>query len=235
LFPILWMLTEGRELWFCSDSYIPAIPTSPHLYLCVCVHKNSLLLVTGCLLGLFGEFLSMVTEVNSQSHFCLASCTFKVSNPPDVLLRRSLISTCVAVYRTCTGWRSRASIALSVYHFPVSGSTCLFNTHCKVEAIFFAMVSLPCVQMLPVSGVKVSVIDYIISTLPDLSNLKCSFLLHFSLSLLTHQMLIKSCQCGALITITLVRVTFIRKSNRCLIPTVQLLFAMPLEPPPHPP
>ena len=53
----------------------------------------------------------------------------------------------------------------------------------------------------------------IISTFLNLSKLLCSFLLNFSTSTLTHDLLIKSYLCGALIRITLVWFAFVTNSN----------------------
>jgi len=49
------------------------------------VHKKSFFLVTGSLLGLSVIFCSLCPRY-FHNHTCSASCTFKVSNTPDVLL-----------------------------------------------------------------------------------------------------------------------------------------------------
>ena len=71
-----------------------------------------------------------------------------------------------------------------------------------------------------------------ISTFLNLSNLLHSFLLNFSTSILTYELLIKSYLCSALIRIILVWFAFITNSDGGFIPTVEELFlTMSLKPP----
>ena len=84
-----------------------------------------------------------MSKIFSQSHFCLAICTFKVSDTPDVLMHSLFPSSGLLSIFPCTGWWPWLSVSSSVYHLPLIGSTFLFNKHSVVEAIFFAMLYLP--------------------------------------------------------------------------------------------
>ena len=104
--------------------------------------------------------------------------------------------------------------------------------HPTVEAVFFSMLSLPSeFRCCPCFVYRfLSLKKSIIATSPNPSNLLCSFLINFSTSLLTNELLIKSYLCGALIRIMLAWFAFVADSNRCFIPTVKLFLAMLLEP-----
>jgi len=71
----------------------------------------------------------------------------------------------------------------------------------------------------------------IILTSLNLSTSLCNFLLNTSTSILTHEFVIRSCQCGAVSRITFVWLASVRNIIICFRPSRELFFAMSLEPP----
>jgi len=123
------------------------------------VHKKSLFLVTGCLLGLFGDFLFTMSKIFSHSHFCLASCTFKVSNTPDVLLHYFHLLGCYLSFPAQPGvldyrFFLQYTIPTNRFHFPVKQT--LYSCSSLLCHAFFPS----WVQMLPMFCVSISFTDY---------------------------------------------------------------------------